>query len=229
MAPAAGKASSAKRGTDVKLPGYTDAQVQKAAASLLKFVGDRDASNKLFEDDEFINMTIALKKMPLQSKKHKPVPLALPHPLHALEGAEVCLFVKDHKGEGHKQGKELVAKFEKNGGVTKVIGLSKLKTKYESYEAKRQLCKMYDLFLADDRILPSLPKLIGKSFFKVRQHGRGHAACLHHAFEYACKCVGMHSSMAPICKCACKSASHHSSMHKHLHVFCMPMFAYAHS
>jgi len=31
----------------------------------------------------------------------------------------------------------------------------------------RQLCKMFDIFLADDRILPSLPKLIGKSFFRV--------------------------------------------------------------
>jgi ribosome biogenesis protein UTP30 len=43
-----------------------------------------------------------------------------------------------------------------------VIGLSKLRTKYESHEAKRQLCGLYDLFLADDRVLPSLPKLIGK-------------------------------------------------------------------
>lgn len=34
----------------------------------------------------------------------------------------------------------------------------------------RQLCKMYDIFLADDRILPSLPKLIGKSFFRVCIH-----------------------------------------------------------
>ena len=32
----------------------------------------------------------------------------------------------------------------------------------------RQLCKLYDIFLADERILPSLPKLIGKAFFKVR-------------------------------------------------------------
>jgi ribosome biogenesis protein UTP30 len=42
-----------------------------------------------------------------------------------------------------------------------VVGLSKLRTKYESHEAKRQLCDSYDLFLADERIVPSLPKLIG--------------------------------------------------------------------
>ena len=42
-----------------------------------------------------------------------------------------------------------------------VVGLSKLRTKYESHEAKRQLCGSYDLFLADERVLPSLPKLLG--------------------------------------------------------------------
>jgi ribosome biogenesis protein UTP30 len=166
---------------DVKLPGYSGEQVQKAATSLLKFVGDRKgASNDLFDDDEVLNLSIALKMMPLQSRKDKPIPLVLPNPIHALEGAEVCLFVKDHKGEGHKEGKEAVQKFEKNGGIAKVIGISKLKTKYESHEAKRQLCKMFDLFLADERIVPSLPKLIGKAFFKVRT-GRMHAlthACM---------------------------------------------------
>eukprot|EP00983_Pelagomonas_calceolata_P026126 821054-Pelagomonas_calceolata.AAC.1 len=107
--------------------------------------------------------------MPLQARKDKPVPLPLPHPLLSPEGAELCLFVKDHKGEGHKQAKAMVNKFERKGGVTKVVGLSKLRTKYESHEAKRELCKLYDLFLADERILPSLPKLIGKSFFKKKK------------------------------------------------------------
>lgn len=71
-------------------------------------------------------------------------------------------------GEGHKESKAKV-KAEKIPGIAKVIGLSKLKTKYESHEAKRQLCNSYDLFLADDRIIPSLPKLIGKSFFKKKK------------------------------------------------------------
>ena len=47
--------------------------------------------------------------------------------------------------------------------MAKVIGLSKLRSKFESHEAKRNLCAQYDLFLADDRIIPSLPKLIGDS------------------------------------------------------------------
>lgn len=63
-------------------------------------------------------------------------------------------------GEGHKAAKSKVRE-ERVAGISKVVGLSKLRTKYESHEAKRQLCNSYDLFAADERILPSLPKLLG--------------------------------------------------------------------
>lgn len=65
-------------------------------------------------------MQLALKKMPLQSRKDKPVPLPLPHPLWTPEGAEICLFVKDHQGEGHKEAKKRVALYERKGGIAKV-------------------------------------------------------------------------------------------------------------
>ena len=42
-----------------------------------------------------------------------------------------------------------------------VVGVSKLKTKYEAHEAKRALCGEFDLFCADERVLPQLPKLLG--------------------------------------------------------------------
>lgn len=156
---------------DIKLPGWKAGQVTKAASSLLKFIGTQQANSaELFaEDEQVLYLLIALKKMPLRSRKDKPVPLPLPHPLYTSEGMEICLFVKDSEGEGHKEAKKRLTAFEKNGGIAKVVGVSKLRTKYESHEAKRQLCKLYDLFLADDRILPSLPKLIGKSFFKKKK------------------------------------------------------------
>ncbi len=52
------------------------------------------------------------------------------------------------------------------GKVAKVIGTSKLRSKYESHEAKRALCAAYDLFLADERVLPSLSQLLGEEFKK---------------------------------------------------------------
>ena len=77
------------------------------------------------------------------------------------------MFVKDHKGEGHKAAKQQLAQ-QQHAGVAKVIGISKLRRKYEAYEARRQLCSSFDLFLADDRILPSLPKCLGEYLFCVK-------------------------------------------------------------
>ena len=78
------------------------------------------------------------------------------------------MFVKDHAGEGQKAAKERLAQAD-SCGVTKVIGLSKLKANYKPFEAKRRLCASFDLFLADDRILPLLPPLLGKQFFKKKK------------------------------------------------------------
>lgn len=86
-----------------------------------------------------------------------------------MDGSELCLFVKDRAGEGQKAAKERLAAGEACG-VAKVIGLSKLKANFKPHEAKRRLCASYDLFLADDRILPMLPPLLGKAFFKKKKH-----------------------------------------------------------
>ena len=50
-----------------------------------------------------------------------------------------------------------------------MIGISKLKAKYKPFEAKRQLCNAFDLFLADDSIVHFLPKALGKSFFQRKK------------------------------------------------------------
>lgn len=152
-----------------KTPGLRREQVEKAVSALLKYIGTQKADSKdLLEDEEYLYLNIALKKTPQPPKNPSPIRLPLPHPIYDSQNAEVCLFVKDHKGEGHKAAK-LRVKQQKVAGVAKVIGVSKLKGKYEPFEAKRQLCNSYDLFLADDRVVPSLPKLIGKSFFKKKK------------------------------------------------------------
>jgi ribosome biogenesis protein UTP30 len=155
-------------------PGFREEQVGKAVNSLLKFVGQQAAaSTELLADegDELVYLQLSLKKAPAPAKAaHKPIAIKLPHPLYTPEGASICLFVKDGKGgEGHAAAKKRLASMPANAGITKVVGLSKLRTKFESHEAKRALCAAHDLFLADDRVLPSLPKLIGKAFFKKRK------------------------------------------------------------
>jgi len=46
-----------------------------------------------------------------------------------------------------------------------VIGLSKLRSNYKTYESKRKLVATYDLFFAEKAILPMLSPLLGKAFF----------------------------------------------------------------
>jgi ribosome biogenesis protein UTP30 len=53
--------------------------------------------------------------------------------------------------------------------MIQVIGISKLRAKFRPYEAKRSLCHAYDMFLADDRVLPMLPRILGKKFFERKK------------------------------------------------------------
>jgi hypothetical protein len=55
------------------------------------------------------------------------------------------------------------------GGFTKVMGVSKLRTKYHEFRDRRALVARYAAFFADKRIVPMLPKLCGKPFFDRRK------------------------------------------------------------
>lgn len=47
--------------------------------------------------------------------------------------------------------------------------MSKIKSKFPTHAEKRKFCASYNIFLADDRVLPLLPKLLGKTFFKKKK------------------------------------------------------------
>ena len=118
--------------------------------------------------------TLNLSSPPLPQR---PTNRAIPHPIYRFDGAEVCLIVKDAPGgDGKNSASNKAAKAKaKNqklaeaAGVSKVIALSKLKSKYEPHEAKRALANAFDLFLADARVLPSLARLLGKAFFRAKK------------------------------------------------------------
>ena len=149
------------------------AQVAKAVAALSKHLEKVKAEGKaqLFDGDgddgETYSVMVSTRRVP-QRASNKLVPIKIPHPLLNLDTAEVCLIVKDKEGEGHKEAKKKVAEMEKCG-VAKVLGISKLRNNYKPHEAKRKLCDSYDMFMADARIIPLLPKLLGKSFFKKKR------------------------------------------------------------
>lgn len=148
--------------------------VAKAVESLKKWESSRKQSRDkslLLEDDKLMYMVLSVKKAAPEQSRTNPYQIPLPHPLFELGDAgsqEVCLFIDDRKGLKRQEAKQKLA--EEGIGIAKVIPLSKLRTDYKAFEAKRKLCGSYDLFLADKSVLPALPKLLGKSFFKKKKH-----------------------------------------------------------
>jgi ribosome biogenesis protein UTP30 len=93
----------------------------------------------------------------------KPMAVQLPHSL-LVAGDEVCLITKDPQQDF----KDLLAKHGITS-VNKVIGIKKLRDRFKTYESRRDLAQLYQVFLADDRILPLLPKLLGKQFYEKKK------------------------------------------------------------
>ncbi|KAI3697458.1 hypothetical protein L6452_30484 [Arctium lappa] len=92
-----------------------------------------------------------------------------PPPSTLISSPELCLIIDDRPNSN------LTSQIAKNKikadaiPVTKVIKLSKLKTDYKPFESKRKLCDSYEMFSADKRVIPLLPKLLGKQFFKKKK------------------------------------------------------------
>ncbi|KAF3570258.1 hypothetical protein F2Q69_00062099 [Brassica cretica] len=142
--------------------------VDDAITSLLKWKTEKSKTEKpqLLEQDEFVYLTVTLKKIP-QTSRTNAHRIRLPHPLINTEeeSPELCLIIDDRPKSGLSK-EDAVKKIEsENIPITKVLKLSKLKTDYKAFEAKRKLFESYDMFFADRRVIPMLPRLIGKKFF----------------------------------------------------------------
>lgn len=121
-------------------------------------------------------LILTTKKHIVDKKRLKPGKIPLPHPYllssssSTATGADavprICLITADPQ----RKYKDLLAHpaFPPavSGNVRRVIGLEKLKAKYNSFETKRKLLGEYDVFLADDRIITHLPAALGKAFYK---------------------------------------------------------------
>ncbi|XP_019443756.1 PREDICTED: ribosomal L1 domain-containing protein 1-like isoform X2 [Lupinus angustifolius] len=144
--------------------------VQRAVDSLLKWRTSQSQTQtpKLFDqDDEFVYLILTLKKVPPKGRVN-PHKVPLPHSLTS-EFSERCLIIDDRpKSNLTKADSQKKIKSE-NIPISKVLKLSKLASDYRAFEAKRKLCNSYDMFFADKRIVPLLPRLLGKQFFKKKK------------------------------------------------------------
>eukprot|EP00697_Spironema_sp_BW2_P013653 gnl/Spiro4/3856_TR1902_c0_g1_i1.p1 gnl/Spiro4/3856_TR1902_c0_g1~~gnl/Spiro4/3856_TR1902_c0_g1_i1.p1 ORF type:complete len:356 (+),score=80.33 gnl/Spiro4/3856_TR1902_c0_g1_i1:45-1070(+) len=139
-----------------------DRQQVAQAVTALSHHTELSRENPLAEESTSISLMFSLRKIP-QRRNTKPIRIPLVHTLYP-EGTEICLISKDPQ----KTFRELIES-KKVTAVTKVISVSKLRTNHKSYEQKRLLCAAYKLFLADDRVLPLLPALLGKTFFAKKK------------------------------------------------------------
>uniref|UniRef100_A0A1J3CY65 Putative ribosome biogenesis protein C8F11.04 n=1 Tax=Noccaea caerulescens TaxID=107243 RepID=A0A1J3CY65_NOCCA len=140
--------------------------------ALLKWRSEKSKTEKpqLLEQDEFVYLIVTLKKIP-QASRTNAYRIRLPHPLidPAEDSPELCLIIDDRPKSGLTKEDAMKKIKSENIPITKVIKLSKLKANYRAYEAKRKLCDSYDMFFADRRVIPLLPRLIGKKFFATKK------------------------------------------------------------
>ncbi|KAJ3175520.1 hypothetical protein HDU87_006183 [Geranomyces variabilis] len=149
--------------------GLSISTVQKAVEALMahnKQWAKTHASNDLLAQQDpsvqHVDLIITTKTMPDSNKSQlRSTPIPLCRSLYT--GADVLLITKDPQREY----KDLL---EAQGikGISKVMDYSHLRAKFKTYEARRQLAASYDLFLADERVLALLPKVLGKTFFQKK-------------------------------------------------------------
>ena len=113
-------------------------------------------------------LVLTTKKHIIDKKRLKPGKIVLPHPYlqsTTNDGLRICLITADPQ----RLYKDLLTHpsfpTPLAASVKRVVGITKLKAKYKSYESRRQLLSEYDVFLADDRVITYLPGVLGKVFY----------------------------------------------------------------
>jgi len=164
------------------------AQCKLAVDSLLKHALAHQAAKEQAEllpdrTEQYVWLVVAVKKM-FPERKLKPfkmcvhssrLPLRKPedlvsnsplsHPVIDPRTTPICLITKDPQREYKDLLESHDIKF-----ISRVVGVEKLKGKFKPFEARRMLLKENGLFLADDRVIPLLPKLLGKAFFNAKKY-----------------------------------------------------------
>ncbi|KAJ2782398.1 proteasome-interacting protein cic1 [Coemansia interrupta] len=142
-----------------------DKLVHRASKALLRYVEKnrfKKSKSLLTDDPEQLHLIISTKDVATK-ERHKPYRIPLRHPMY-YEDSNVCLIIK----AGHE---DTVEKIKELGipQIKEILTAQQLKNSCRTYEARRELLASYDLFLADDRLLNSLPKLLGTKFFKAKK------------------------------------------------------------
>ncbi|KAJ9629351.1 proteasome-interacting protein cic1 [Taxawa tesnikishii (nom. ined.)] len=136
----------------------SDETARAANTTKRDLLADESSEAEAGDDDAVpIWLTLTTKKHIVDKKQLKPGKIVLSHPSTAPPRPTFRIY-KDIVADTSFP-PQLASK------INRVIGITKLKAKYKSYESRRQLFGEYDIFLADDRIVTYLPTTLGKVFY----------------------------------------------------------------
>ncbi|KAI9450220.1 ribosomal protein L1p/L10e family-domain-containing protein [Lactarius psammicola] len=142
-------------------------QCKRAVTALMEYAlkqqHKREENELLSGKEECIWLQISVKRVHAEAKL-KPRRIPVKYPLVDPRDSAVCLITKDPQREYKDLLEQTGIKF-----INRVVGVEKLKGKFKPFEARRALLRENALFLADDRVIPLLPRLLGKIFFTAKK------------------------------------------------------------
>lgn len=140
---------------------------KEKSATKKTLIGDNDSDDENASlSNEAVWLILTTKKHVVDKNRLKPGKISIPHSLNSSPSLSICLITADPQ----RGVKDIVADpafpSELSSRIDKVIGFSKLKSRYQSFESRRQLFAEHDVFLADERIITRLVTTLGKIFYK---------------------------------------------------------------
>ncbi|WVQ83759.1 hypothetical protein IAT38_005903 [Cryptococcus sp. DSM 104549] len=146
---------------------FSAAQAEKAVNALLAHhakVAAKKEEEELLPREEHVWVVVNTKHGSTR-KSLMPVKIQLPHPaLPPPPATSICLLTKSPQ----RTYKDLLAEHNIKF-IARVVGVEKLKGKFRPYEARRELMRDHEMFLCDERVVPMMPKLLGKMFFEAKK------------------------------------------------------------
>ena len=117
-------------------------------------------------DSSPIWLNLTTKQHIVDRNRLKPSRISIPHSLTTNPDLTICLITADPQRAVKNAIADSAFPKSLSARINRVIGFTKLKARYKTFEMKRQLLSESDIFLADDRIINRLPDVLGKIFYK---------------------------------------------------------------
>lgn len=125
-----------------------------------------DEDDSIDDGEAPIWLTLTTKQHIVDQTRLKPSKIAVPHSLNTSPDLRICLITADPQRAVKDAVADPAFPAALRSRITRILGFTKLKDRYKTFEQRRELLSEHDIFLADDRIITRLPATLGKVFYK---------------------------------------------------------------